>query len=48
LGLLTVDDIRRGDRYSAIAGQICPLGQPHQQILLKFIDQVAPQLRNTD
>lgn len=48
LGLLTVDDIRRGDRYSAIAGQTCPLGQPHQQILLKFIDQVAPQLRNTD
>ena len=48
LGLVTVDDIRRGDRYSEVAGQIRPLGQPHQQMLLRFIDRIVPQLGNAD
>lgn len=39
MGLLTIEDVQRGDRYSAIAKQIRPLGEPHQKILLEFIDQ---------
>ncbi|MBD2461571.1 NUDIX hydrolase [Oscillatoria sp. FACHB-1407] len=39
LGLLSVEDIHRGDRYSAKANQVCPLGKPHQQILLDFMAQ---------
>lgn len=38
LGLWTVADIERGDRYSERARQTRPLGQPHQQILLSFLD----------
>ncbi|NDJ16919.1 NUDIX hydrolase [Myxacorys almedinensis] len=37
LGLLTVDDIVRGDRYSKNADQVRSLGATHQQILLDFI-----------
>jgi 8-oxo-dGTP diphosphatase len=37
LGLFTVEDIVRGDRYSERAGQVRPLGKPHQQILLDFL-----------
>jgi 8-oxo-dGTP diphosphatase len=36
MGFLSLEDIRRGDRYSAQAGRVCPLGQPHQRILLDF------------
>ncbi|GAB4461662.1 MAG: NUDIX hydrolase [Elainellaceae cyanobacterium] len=39
LGLLSLEDIRRGDRYSERAGQVRPLGQPHRQILLEFVDR---------
>ncbi len=39
LGLLSLEDIQRGDRYSARAGQVRPLGQPHRQILLEFVEQ---------
>ena len=38
LGLLTLEDIRRGDRYSQKAGQVRPLGIPHQRIMLEFIE----------
>lgn len=38
MGLLTPEDIRRGSCYSAIARQVRPLGRPHQQIMLDFID----------
>ena len=38
LGLLSVEDILRGDRYSAKAQQTRPLGQPHQRILMDFLD----------
>jgi 8-oxo-dGTP pyrophosphatase MutT (NUDIX family) len=41
LGLWTVEDIRRGERYSAKAEQVRPLGQPHQQILLSFLEHYA-------
>lgn len=38
LGLLSAEDILRGDRYSAKAEQIRPLGKPHQRILMDFLD----------
>lgn len=39
MGLLTPEEIRRGDRYSEAAGQVRPLGSPHQKILLDFLDK---------
>lgn len=38
LGLWTVEEIHRGQRYSERAGQVRPLGLPHQDILLSFLD----------
>jgi 8-oxo-dGTP pyrophosphatase MutT (NUDIX family) len=38
LGLLTIDQIQQGEHYSERAGQVRPLGKPHQRILLEFID----------
>ncbi|MFH7241917.1 MAG: NUDIX domain-containing protein [Spirulina sp.] len=38
LGLWTVDEICQGQRYSQRAGQVRPLGLPHQEILLSFLD----------
>ena len=38
MALLTPEDIRRGNCYSERAKQVRPLGRPHQQILLNFID----------
>lgn len=38
LALWTVDEIHRGERYSDRARQVRPMGQPHQQILLSFLD----------
>jgi 8-oxo-dGTP diphosphatase len=38
MGLFTVEEIRQGSRYSANAAQICPMGKPHQQILLEFLN----------
>ena len=43
MGLWTIEEIRRGDRYSEKAGEVRPLGIPHQEILLKFIDRHFPQ-----
>lgn len=39
LALWTVAEIQRGDRYSENAQQVRPLGQPHRDILLSFIQQ---------
>ena len=39
LGLLSPEDIQRGERYSEKAGQVRPLGRPHQKILLDFINR---------
>ena len=37
LDLLSEEDIRSGQRYSPAAQRNCPIGAPHQQILLDFI-----------
>jgi 8-oxo-dGTP diphosphatase len=42
MGWFSRDDILRGDRYSAKAAQVCPLGQPHQRILLDFLESGQP------
>ena len=34
--LVTVEDLRKGDRFSQRANQIRPIGAPHAEILLKF------------
>ncbi|HAX79563.1 MAG TPA: NUDIX hydrolase [Cyanobacteria bacterium UBA11372] len=39
MGLLTPEEISAGERYSEIAGQVRPLGRPHQRILLDFIER---------
>lgn len=39
MALASVEDIKRGDRYSHQANQIRPLGKPHQRILLDFIER---------
>lgn len=39
MGLLTPEEIRAGERYSEKAGQVRPLGRPHQRILLDFIER---------
>jgi 8-oxo-dGTP diphosphatase len=44
MGLWTVEEILRGDRYSEKAGQVRAIGHPHQEILLKFIKQHFPEL----
>lgn len=40
MGLLTPEQIRTGNCYSEKAGQVRPLGRPHQQILLDFLEQL--------
>ena len=40
MGLLTPEEIRAGERYSEKAGQVRPLGRPHQQILLDFLERI--------
>ena len=40
LALLSPEQIRQGKAYSHRAGYACPLGSPHQQILLDFMTQV--------
>jgi 8-oxo-dGTP pyrophosphatase MutT (NUDIX family) len=37
MALVSPEDIRKGECYSAIAQQVRPLAIPHQQILLEFI-----------
>ena len=41
MGLLTPEEIRAGERYSERAGQVRPLGQIHQKILLDFMAGTA-------
>lgn len=40
MGLLTPEHIKTGNCYSEKAGQERPLGRPHQQILLDFLEQI--------
>ena len=46
LGLFSLEEIQRGDRYSGRAQQVRPLGDIHRRILLDFIEQ-APHLKPT-
>lgn len=39
MGLLTPQEIRAGSCYSQKADQVRPLGPPHRQILLDFLDR---------
>lgn len=39
MGLLTPEQIKAGRCYSQKADQVRPIGAPHQQILLEFIDR---------
>ncbi|HEY9639817.1 MAG TPA: NUDIX hydrolase, partial [Coleofasciculaceae cyanobacterium] len=39
LGLVTIEEIRQGSCYSHRMERMYPLGTPHQQILLDFIQQ---------
>jgi 8-oxo-dGTP pyrophosphatase MutT (NUDIX family) len=41
MGLLTPEDIIQGSCYSAIAGEVRPLGIIHQRIMLDFIKMVS-------
>ncbi|MGA9377360.1 MAG: NUDIX hydrolase [Phormidium sp.] len=38
MGLLSVADIRLGECYSEVAGEVRPLGDRHQRILLDFVE----------
>lgn len=40
MGLVSPQEIRQGERYSENAGQIRPLGDRHQRILLDFMENV--------
>ncbi len=37
MGLWTPEDISKGELYSAKAGEVRPLGSPHQGIIMEFI-----------
>jgi ADP-ribose pyrophosphatase YjhB (NUDIX family) len=37
MALVSPEDIRKGECYSAIAQQVRPLAKPHQEILLEFM-----------
>ncbi|MEH2405881.1 NUDIX hydrolase [Nostoc sp.] len=38
MGLLTLEDINKGNYYSENAGEVRPLGNVHQRIILDFIE----------
>lgn len=40
MGLLTPEEIKAGERYSEKADQVRPIGRPHQQILLDFLERI--------
>ena len=48
LGLWTIDDIHRGERFSSKAEQVRPLGGPHQAILLDFVTAHLEELAMFD
>ncbi|MFW6359399.1 MAG: NUDIX hydrolase [Chroococcales cyanobacterium] len=41
MALFTPAEIEQGSRYSPQANQVCPLGIPHQQIMLDFIETMV-------
>jgi 8-oxo-dGTP diphosphatase len=40
MDLLSPEEIKAGERYSKKAGEVRPLGRPHQQILLDFLEKI--------
>ena len=42
LGLCSVEEIRAGQKYSEVLGEVRSLGKPHQQALLKFLESGLP------
>ncbi|MBO9998227.1 MAG: NUDIX hydrolase [Cyanobacteria bacterium SID2] len=44
LALWTPEEIQQGRRYSEKAQQVRPMGTPHRQILLDFLDRVESSL----
>lgn len=44
MGLWSVAEIQKGERYSEKAQQVRTIGAPHQQILLSFIEQYGTAL----
>lgn len=44
LGLWSIEDIQRGERFSAKANQVRPLGEPHRKVLSDFIAQAGDNL----
>jgi 8-oxo-dGTP diphosphatase len=40
MGLLTIDEIRSGGHYSAIAQAVRPIGPIHQRILGEFVEKI--------
>lgn len=40
--LLTPAEIQQGQHFSPQAGRACPIGPPHQRILLHFLRSVGP------
>ncbi|MEM6449551.1 MAG: NUDIX domain-containing protein [Cyanobacteria bacterium P01_D01_bin.105] len=38
LGLCSIDEIKKGEKYSQRLGEVRSLGEPHQQALLDFLD----------
>lgn len=41
--LLPLASIERGEHYSERVGRLCPIGAPHQQILLDFWQRCRPK-----
>jgi 8-oxo-dGTP diphosphatase len=48
LDLFTPEDVRRGDLYSTRIQQVRPLGPPHQQILLDFMQWQSEGIGNRE
>jgi len=47
LGLWTIADVERGERFSPIANQVRPLGSPHRTLLRRFIAEQPHLLQAT-
>lgn len=48
LGLWSLEEIHQGERFSSIANRSCPLGAPHQAILLEFVAQQGELIASID
>ncbi|MGB3493839.1 MAG: NUDIX hydrolase [Elainellaceae cyanobacterium] len=46
LALFSIADVKTGERFSSQANQVKPIGEPHQKLLLLFIDQWFAAQRN--